>query len=134
MSAGHDDAGRPHRSDDVEISRHDHHVEVAFTGEFSAGVAKNVVDIMVTACVEADRSCILLDCRRMSGPLSIIDQFTVAEYGAEKIHRHITVAMLLREDQIFPDRFFENVAVSRGVRVQQFSDHGEAVSWLAERA
>ena len=134
MGTREDDGGAPIRREDVEISRHDHHVEVAFTGEFSAGAAMNVVDIMVAACVEADRSCILLDCRRMSGPPSIIDQFTVAEYGAEKIHRHITVAMLLREDQIFPDRFFENVAVSRGVRVQQFSDRDEAVGWLAERA
>ena len=124
----------PAPPDGLEVTPHEDYVEVEFTGDFSPGVAMNVVDVMVAACEEAHRSAILLDCRSMSASPSVIDQFTVAEYGAENIHRHITVAMLVREDLLLPDRFFENVAVSRGVRVRQFSDRTQAVDWLEKRA
>ena len=95
--------------DGLEITRRQGYVEAEFTGEFRPETAMRVVDAMVAGAGEC--AGILLDCRRMTGPLSVIDQFSVAEYGAQGIPRHIHVAMLLREDQILPDRFFENAAV-----------------------
>jgi hypothetical protein len=92
-----------------------------------------VVDTMIAACAEAECSHVLLDCRPMTGPLSVVDRFEVAEYGAQVIDRHIKVAMLVRPDQTLPDRFFENVAVSRGVRVKVLTEPDEAGAWLSKR-
>jgi hypothetical protein len=118
------------RRDDVEITQRDGFVEVQFSGEFNPAAAMEVVDLMVAACDETGCSRVLLDCRRMTGPLSVVDRFEVAEYGSQVIERHVTVAMLARPDQILPDQFFEKVAVSRGVRVRVFTDRSRAVSSL----
>jgi len=68
----------------------------------------------------------------MTGQMSVIDRFDVAEYGARTIHERIKVAVLGREDQILPDRFFEQVAVNRGLRLKLFTDADEAADWLQE--
>jgi hypothetical protein len=115
---------------DIEITRHDEYIEVDFTGEFRAAAAMKVVDAMVGACVDADCPRILLDCRRMGGTMSVIDRYEVAEYGARVIPSRIKVAMLGRQDQILPDRFFEAAAVSRGVHVRLFTREDEALRWL----
>lgn len=130
MTSGPGDAKTLPLIDDVEITHHEGYVELEFKGEFSHTVAMRVVDAMVAAATAAECSSILLDCRRMTGPLSVIDRFAVAEYGAQGIPRHINVGMLVREDHILPDRFFENAAVSRGVRVKLFTLADEAIGWV----
>jgi len=116
--------------EDVRITRHEDYVEVEFSGAFSPTAAMGVVDLMVAACQETGCPRVLLDCRRMSGPLGVTDRYEVAEYGARVIGHHVTVALLARPDQVLPDRFFESVAVSRGVRVQTFIDATQALAWL----
>lgn len=117
--------------DDLEVRAHDAYVEIRFTGSFSLTVARQVVDVMVAAGRKAGSSRLLLDCRAMVGPMSVTDRYEVAEYGARTIERHVTIAVLGRPDQILPDRFFENVAVSRGVRLRVFTDEDEAVTWIS---
>lgn len=120
-------------TDDLEIIRRDGYIEARFKGEFRPAAAMKVVDVMVTACRDAGCSRVLLDCQHMIGTPSVVDQFTMAEYGAEVIHRHIEVAMVVPNEGQLPDEFFENAAVSRGVRVRVFTDTGEAVAWLSGR-
>ena len=121
-------------NEELDVTCHDDHLAVRFKGEFNAAVGKAVVDTMVASCRQAGLSRILLDCREMGGAISILDRFDMAEYGARVIDRHITIALVGREEDILPDNFFENAAVSRGVRVKVFSDAGEAVGWLRTQA
>ena len=133
MTAGPGGTNTTQPIDDVQITRHDEYVELEFAGEFSPEAAMGVVDIMAAASAEAGCSSSLLDCRHMTGPLTVVDRFAVAEYSANVI-QHLKVAMLVREDRVLPDRFFENAAVNHGVRVKLFTDADEAIGWLQKRS
>ena len=101
-------------SNNLSITQCEGYLHIEFTGEFSVEAAKQSVDAIVDASIKANCTKILFDCRRMTGDLSTMDRFDVAQYGSSKIEHFIKIAMLGREDQILPDKFFENVAVTVG--------------------
>jgi hypothetical protein len=116
----------------LEIKKTKGYLHIAFSGPFSPAAAMESVDAMVAACAREDCTKVLFDCRPMTGDLKMVDQFDVGQYGASKIPRSVKVAMLGREDQISPDRFFQTVARNRGVRVTVFSEIDDAIKWLKE--
>jgi hypothetical protein len=101
-----------------------------FSGEFSIEAAKHCIDSMKNASIEKHQSKVLLDCRKMSGPMPITDRFVVAAYAATTRTAIAKLAMLNRPDVILPDNFVENVAVNRGANVKVFTDFEKAVRWL----
>ena len=103
-----------------------------FSGEFTVSAGKECVDEMIAACAEKDCSRALLDCRQMSGEMSVIDRYEVVTYAQKT--RDITnrIAILVREDQMLQDKFAENVGVNRGIGLQVFTDVDQATSWLEE--
>ena len=56
----------------------------------------------------------------------------VAQYGVKMIRVLSKKALVVREDQMFPDNFVENVAVNRGVNLKLFTNVEEAIDWLKE--
>jgi hypothetical protein len=117
-------------SDDLHIIQGEGYLHIEFAGEFSIPAAKRSVDTMMDACMKMSCTKVLFDCRCMTGSLSTMDRYDVAQYGSDKIDHIIRVAMLGRDDQILPDKFFENVAVNRGLTLKVFTDIDEAVAWL----
>jgi hypothetical protein len=105
---------------------------VEFSGRFSVEAGKQCVDRMAEASVRLGRPKVLLDCRRMTGDLSVFARFQVADYGATKRHQLRQFALLGREDVVLPDKFAENVAVNRGMNMKVFTDFDEAVLWLSQ--
>ena len=103
---------------------------VEFFGEFSVEAGKQCVDRMVEACKEHSKSKVLLDCRKMTGAMPILDRYLVADYGASKGRLLMQLALLNREGVPLPDNFVENVAVNRGMNMKVFTDHDEALYWL----
>ena len=103
-----------------------------FFGEFSVEAGKQCVDRMADACEQYGRSRVLLDCRRMSGSMPVIDRYQVAEYGTSKRDVFRRFALLNREDVVLPDNFVENVAVNRGMVMRVFTDFDQAEHWLME--
>jgi hypothetical protein len=129
---GSERSGRRNMSEDVRLIEKEGYLHFEFAAEFSIPAAKRAVDEMVNTCMKRNCTRVLFDCRRMTGPLSTMDRFDVAQYGSEKIERSIRIAMLGREDQVLPDKFFENVAVNRGMDLKLFTDIDEAVGWLKQ--
>jgi hypothetical protein len=101
-----------------------------FSGDFSREAGKQCIDAMKNASREKHRSKVLLDCRKISGAMSIIDRFEVAAYAATTRTTIAKLAMLNRPDVILPDNFVENVAVNRGANFKVFTDLENAVRWL----
>ena len=114
----------------LEIVKAKGYLHITFSGPFSPAAAMESVDAMVAACASEDHGKVLFDCRPMTGDLNMVAQFDVAEYGAATIPRDIKIAMLGREDQISPDRFFQTIARSHGVMVTVFSEINDAIQWL----
>jgi hypothetical protein len=106
------------------------YLHITFSGPFSLAAAKESVDAMVAACTREGYAKVLFDCRPMTGVLQVLDRFDVGEYGALTIPHSVQIAMLGREDQILPDKFFETVARNRGLMLALFSEIDEAIEWL----
>lgn len=116
--------------DSLRIEPGGDYLHITFSGPFSIAAAKKSVDEMVAACAREDCRKVLFDCRPMTGVLQVLDRFDMGEYGALTIPHAIKIAMLGREDQILPDRFFETVAQNRGLLLALFSEVSKAVEWL----
>ena len=116
--------------EELSITDKGDYVLVDFFGEFSVEAGKRCVDRMLEACSQYGRSAVLLDCRRMTGPLTVLDRFQVIQYG--EITRGIIsrLALVSRPGDILPDNFAESVAVNRGVNLRVFADADKAVEWL----
>jgi hypothetical protein len=107
---------------------------VEFSGEFSVEAGKQCVDRMAEASVKHGRPKVLLDCRKMTGDLSVFTRFHVAEYGATKGHQLRQFALVGDKEVVLPDKFAETVAVNRGMNMKAFTDFDEAVLWLLRPA
>jgi len=118
------------RQESMSISNKDSYLLVEFFGEFSVEAGKQCVDRMVEATETYKRSRVLLDCRRMTGSMPIIDRFLVAEYGALKGRSQMQLALLGSKEAVLPDNFVENVAVNRGMEMKVFTDINKAALWL----
>jgi hypothetical protein len=116
--------------EDLRIIQKDAYVRFDYTGEFSQAAGKQCIDAMVEACRWLKISKALLDCRKMTGEIEILEGFMVAQYGGKMRGFLTKTALVGREDQMFPDNFVENVAVNRGVNLKIFTDIEEAIAWL----
>lgn len=119
-------------ADRLEIVNAEGYLHITFSGPFSLAAARRSVDAMVAACTREDCGKVLFDCRPMTGALQVFDRFDVGEYAALTTPPSVKIAMLGREDQILPDKFFETVARNRGLMLALFSDVDEAIQWLKE--
>jgi hypothetical protein len=103
-----------------------------FAGEFSEMTGKRCIDAMVETCSQLQVFNALLDCRKMTGEIKILESFMVAQYGGKMRGVLSRTALVGREDQMLPDNFVENVAVNRGVNLKIFTDVEDAIDWLEE--
>jgi len=106
------------------------YIRIVFTAEFSEAAGKQCVDAMVETCRQLQVSKALLDCRKMTGAIKILESFNVVTYGGKMRGLLSKLALVGREDQMLPDNFVENVAVNRGINLRLFTDLEEAIDWL----
>ena len=118
--------------EDLKIIQKEGYVRFNYTGEFSGTAGKQCIDAMIETCSQLQLFKALLDCRKMTGEIQILESFTVADYGRKMRGFLSKTALVGREDQMLPDNFVENVAVNRGVNLKIFTDIEEAIDWLEE--
>ncbi len=116
----------------LRIIQKEAYIRFDFTGDFSEATGKQCIDAMIEAGGQLQLSKALLDCRAMTGEIHIIESFQVAKYSVKMIGFISKIALVGREDQMFPDNFVENVAVNRGVNLKIFTDVEKAIDWLKE--
>ena len=84
----------------------------------------------LTACLEQNRSRVLLDCRKMKGDMPLFAQFYVAVYAKKTRDASMRTALVGREDQVLHGKFVDNVAMISGVDARVFTDVDRAIRWL----
>ena len=117
-------------SDDWIITNEGSFLRFDFIGGFSIDSGKACIDAMVDACLEQDRSRVLLDCRKMKGDMPLFAQFYVAVYAKKTRDASMRTALVGREDQVLHGKFVDNVAMISGVDARVFTDMDEALRWL----
>lgn len=84
-------------------------------------------------CAERRISRLLIDIRGMTGGLDTLETYEVAGHelpGHEGVRRILRSAILDLPENIERIRFFETVAINRGLNVRIFADEDQAVAWL----
>ena len=77
---------------------------------------------------------ILVDIRALEGEITFIARYDAGQLVADLQREPVRLAMLGTSSQIWPDRFFENVAKNRGVETKVTLDKAEALEWLRRNA
>lgn len=117
--------------EDTVITRREGYLHIEFAGEFSVEAANRTIDVMLNACAEHQCSRVLMDCRRMTGPMPLMSRFEVAVYAGMSVGPGIRIALLGRPDQVISGNYFvEGVARIRGVDVTEFFNEERAIEWL----
>lgn len=88
---------------------------------------------IISYCLEHSLSRLLIDVRAASGSLDTLEIYEVAGHGIasrENARQVVRSAILDRTENLERVRFFETVAMNRGINVRVFDDRTEAESWL----
>ncbi len=114
------------------LEEHPAYLHVTVVGERTAENARRFLEDAYRACVERERSSVLLE-MRLSGPeidaASIFDVISQRAADGAKLRRVAYVDPMTRS--IPQARFAETVAINRGVNVRLFPDVETAAQWLS---
>ena len=101
-------------------------------GPFDREQAVSNFERLASECARLNCRLLLIDVTEMTGKISVINRFAMGErlmaFGSV-IHR---LAMVVRSDQVLPDKFMQLVARNRGFNAAPFLSFSEAEAWLLE--
>lgn len=89
---------------------------------------------VIAACVQTGVSRVLCDELELQYRLSTVDTYLAAEFIAANAPSVAQVALVCNPAQIADARFWETVAVNRGLSVRAFRDTDSAMAWLTPPA
>jgi hypothetical protein len=115
---------------DLKITNNGNYLLFEYSGKFSDENAVIAIDDIVDVCTEHQIFKALLDCRLMTGGISDADKFQFVKHVEKTRERLIKTAILGLDDQISPDRFYENMAQNLIINLRAFTDFNEAENWL----
>ncbi len=114
----------------LEISQNRDYLHVKLSGTLSLAAGRRAVEVTEEACRRKRCTHVLFDQTAATGELPLSDRFEIGVYAARKLPSSARIAVLAKEDQIRPHRFFESVARNRDMDLRLFSDREEALQWL----
>ena len=110
-------------------SRPDHLLAVV-TGTFDKSQLSDHLKEIFTASARQGLRKILIDIRNLEGEIDLLARFDAGQLVADLQQEPVRLTILGTQEQLWPDRFFENVANNRGVRTKVSIDGAEALAWL----
>ena len=117
----------------VKVEARDGYVEATLTGVRTPATLMAAAERVTEACNKLKIFKVLIDVRKMRGRLDTLETFDVAGHRIPQrpetrlITKSAIVDLPPNMDRI---RFFETVAVNRGLNVRVFDDEAAAVGWL----
>jgi hypothetical protein len=117
----------------IQIEPKEGHLHVEVSGVFDQARAKEFIRQILNACQGHELRKILVDIRKIKGQIPNLARFKLAEFLTAEETVLVQMAVFKSEGQVPDDRFFENVAVNRGVMVKVSNDLKEVVKWLEIR-
>jgi len=102
------------------------------SGAFILGNANTFFVEILRRAQEEKLGRILIDTRGITTEIPTIARFEFGIHMAEQRPREFKIAFVGSEQNVWPDRFLENVSRNRGVNVKIVTDIEKALNWLAE--
>ncbi|MHC4618605.1 MAG: hypothetical protein ACYTEQ_12735 [Planctomycetota bacterium] len=103
---------------------------VEFYGPYNLQDALKFKDQILSICRNQGLKRVLCDTRNMEGNIPVLDRFTFGKALADSAPHGLKLALLGSSMQVLPDKFLENVAVTRGVNIRLSTDINELLEWL----
>jgi len=118
---------------EIELFERDGFVAAVLSGVRTPETLIKAAVRATSFCSERQVKHLLIDLRDMTGGLDTLETYEVAGRELprqEAVRRVLRSAILDRPENIERIRFFETVALNRGLNVRVFADEGLAVEWL----
>jgi hypothetical protein len=107
------------------------HVLCHYTGRFELKPLLELARDVRAYCAEHGRDRALVDLRDSQGALGTLDRYEHAVAMArERTTPGLRVALVVRPDQAYADRFWETLTRNRGLATHVLTDPSEALQWL----
>lgn len=103
---------------------------VKFSGEFELHPALIQFKVVAAECVRQGCPFALFDARDLTGDIGILARHTMGESLGDLRDQIRRLAILVRAEQVLPDRFMQTVARNRGFFGEAFFELSEAEAWL----
>jgi hypothetical protein len=121
----------------VKIEPHPDYLGAIVTGAFDPEQLDSALKEIFAVSVRHGLRKILIDIRQLEGNITVLARHDAGRIVAReaslqgRLYRLVVVGT---EEQMWPDRFFENVANNRGIVTKVTLDMAEALAWLRESA
>lgn len=111
------------------------HILITCAGSYDQTEAEQIFCMAFETAARQKVQRLLFDCRKVTGELSTMDRFDLAEYVSMLVLERtdaesVRIAIVGDEPLVDPSRFGETVAVNRGVTGKVTTDLNEAMEWL----
>lgn len=121
----------------IELQIENDYVNLHCTGHCSLAALKEVFTHAVDAALEHKKSKVLVEGNEVTGHLSTLERYKIAEFLAQEINQRARgkirkLAVCAQEPLLDPQRFGETVAMNRGVNAKATTDLNEATRWLLQ--
>jgi len=118
----------------IELESRPDHLYALATGSFDHAQLEGILkDIFAESSRQGLRK-ILIDIRTLEGNISVLARHDAGEMVAKFQREPVRLTIVGTKNQIWPDRFMENVANNRGVTTKVTIDMAEALEWLRRDA
>ncbi|MHC4573415.1 MAG: hypothetical protein ACYS76_04680 [Planctomycetota bacterium] len=114
----------------ITIRHEPDYLYVEFYGSYNLEDALKFKDQILSTCRNQGFKKVLCDTRKVEGDIPVMDRFTFGKALADSAPHGLKLALLGSSEQILPDKFLENVAVTRGVTIRLSTDINELLKWL----
>lgn len=122
----------------ISIEPREKYLYVSICGPFELRTAKKFSNRIFDACAKYGLTKIIVDCRAVTGPISLMDKFDYFEYTCVKHleylnkgkNKPVNSAYVLNKSMFDKENFGTTVAANRGLNVKGTTDVDEALRWL----
>jgi hypothetical protein len=116
---------------DLVLNLSQGHVHAIVSGTYSDSEIEPIFQKVRDFHLQHKIDLLLLDLREIQGNLSILERFNLGSIGAAHLMQFVRRAgVVVRVDQLDPDRIGLVVANNRGLLAEIFLEQKEAIAWL----
>lgn len=125
--------GQPEKATyEFEVRPEADYLHITITGFRTAATISAIAKDIYDTCIKHQCFKVLVDTRRMTGRLSVLDQYYVPSYRVPKNPRAKTIQLAVIDDESERHKwsFFETVTRNLGYKLRIITDIDAAVNWL----
>jgi hypothetical protein len=114
----------------IEFVPRPDHIHAVVSGAFDPAQLPDALKLIFATSSKNRLFKILIDGRTLEGEISLMARYDLGRIAAGLQEEPVQLAVVGTEQQVWPDRFGENVANNRGLRTKVTTDMAEALAWL----